>query len=231
MLSKSFNSSCILGLAFTLLFQCSCEKPSEPPRRPMSVRKPIVAVRTKKDVRPQKSKPAIDTVLKKGKDKTRLPSQVTEGKGKGGEDQVEPYIPKNEFLLQARLRERPGYVYNPKGKVDPFRPLFDTGAGTVAPVKKRRKRDIPLTPLQKVELSQLRLVGIVFSGKEKRALVEDASGKGYIVTRGTYIGTHFGKVIKILKDRIIIEEEIEDFLGRTRPEKTEMKLQKKIGEG
>jgi len=209
---KFFNLSFIGSLVFFLLLQLSCGKSPEPPKKPIIVRKPIVAIKPKKEIRPQKGKGAIVTVLKKEKDKTKLPSQTVE-------------------KVEKKEKERLVYVYNPKGKIDPFKPLFDIEVGSAASVKRHRDRNIPLTPLQKVELSQLRLVGIVFSGKEKRALIEDASWKGYIVTKGTYIGTHFGKVIEILNDRIIIEEEIEDLLGRIRLRKTEMKLQTKVREG
>jgi type IV pilus assembly protein PilP len=61
-------------------------------------------------------------------------------------------------------------------------------------------------------------------------LVQETSGKGYVVTKGTYIGTNSGKIVQILKDRIIIEEESEDIYGKVSIIKKPLKLQKTPGE-
>ena len=65
---------------------------------------------------------------------------------------------------------------------------------------------------------------------ENKALVQEATGKGYIVKAGTYIGLNSGKVVQILKDRIIIEEEVEDVYGKTTISKKSLQLQKSPGE-
>jgi type IV pilus assembly protein PilP len=88
----------------------------------------------------------------------------------------------------------------------------------------------PLTPLEKLNLSQLTLVGIIRAPSGNRALVQDASGKGYIVKKGTYIGTQSGKVDQILEDRIIVDEESENIYGKVSMVKKTLKLQKPPGE-
>jgi type IV pilus assembly protein PilP len=110
---------------------------------------------------------------------------------------------------------------------DPFEPLFNGKQGRVAAKKKRAKRmSRPGTPLEALDLSQVKLVGVTLSDKGNTALVEDASGKGYVIKKGTYIGGNGGKVILILKDRFIIEEEIEDVHGKIISQKTVIKLHK-----
>jgi len=120
-------------------------------------------------------------------------------------------------------------LYDPRGKIDPFKPLFQEKAEPAAPVRKKvKKKRIPLTPLQKIALSQLRLVAIVVSATGNKALVEDPSGKGYIIAPGTYVGKKFGRVKKILKDRVLIEEEVEDlFSGKIKPKIVQLKLKKR----
>jgi len=108
---------------------------------------------------------------------------------------------------------------------DPFEPLFNGKQGRVAAKKKRAKR-APRTPLEALDLSQVKLVGITLSDKGNTALVEDASGKGYVIKEGAYIGVNAGKVIQILKDRFIIEEEIEDVHGKIISQKRVIKLHK-----
>jgi len=123
--------------------------------------------------------------------------------------------------------------YNPEGRVDPFAPLFKEEPATTATAvqtKKARERKVPMTPLEKVDLSQLQLKAIIRTASGNKALVEESSGKGYVITKGTYIGTRSGAVVSILKDRVIIEEENEDALGNVTIQEKELKLQKPLGE-
>ncbi len=119
--------------------------------------------------------------------------------------------------------------YDPKGKVDPFEPLFREKS-VVAVTKKTRKKRTPRTPLERIDLSQLKLVAIVLASSGNRALVEESSGKGYVVKKGTYMGTNSGKVVKIEKDKVIVAEEFEDYRGNVTLRNREIKLPKPPGE-
>lgn len=141
--------------------------------------------------------------------------------------------------------EEPKYMpalamgYDPKGKIDPFVPLVrdepvnakkesETAEGA-AKGEKREKR-IPQTPLEKIELTQLRLRAIILASSGNRALVEESSGKGYILTKGTYIGRNEGIVTKIEKNKVIVEETIRSIQGDITTQETELKLPKPPGE-
>ena len=126
--------------------------------------------------------------------------------------------------IAEKLVQKP--LYDPYVRIDPFAPLFKKKI--VRTVKKKQR--IALTPLEKTDLSQLKLTGIIQGTMGNKALVEEASGKGYVVTKGTYIGIHAGKVSKIFKDRIIVEEEEENLYGKIVIQKRELKLQKPPGE-
>jgi len=116
--------------------------------------------------------------------------------------------------------------YIARGKIDPFEPLFKE-----KPVfKKTKKKRIPRTPLEKLSLGQLKLVAIIRAPSGNKALVEESSGKGYVIKKGTYIGLNSGKIIKIEKDNIIIEEEIQNVQGNIEVRQIELKLQKPSGE-
>lgn len=125
-----------------------------------------------------------------------------------------------------------GNVYNPEGKVDPFVPILrdERVKAVKGNTRDQRIKRIPSTPLEKLDLSQLKLVGIIQSTKGNKGLVEEASGKGYIITKGTYIGTRSGRVLEVLKDKIIIEEETENTFDGVTACKKELKLQKPTGE-
>jgi len=123
-------------------------------------------------------------------------------------------------------------VYDPQGKLDPFAPLFQEEQPepiAVSPQKTEKPRRL-LTPLERVDLSQLKLVAVIQAMSGDKAMVQDASGKGYIVKNGTYIGTSSGKIIEILADRIIVEEKVEDLYGKVSVQKKPLIIQKPPGE-
>jgi type IV pilus assembly protein PilP len=111
------------------------------------------------------------------------------------------------------------YVYDPTGKRDPFQP-FIAAQTPVKPVGE----EIPVTPLQKYDLSQLKLVAIIVGTGEGSAMVEDSEGKGYIIKKGVYVGTNFGKVKTVLKDRVIIEERYKDYTGQVKGKEIILRL-------
>jgi type IV pilus assembly protein PilP len=119
-------------------------------------------------------------------------------------------------------------MYNPTGKIDPFEPLFREKA-TMARKRKKIKRE-PRTPLERIDLSQLKLVGIILASSGNRALVEESSGKGYVVKSGTYIGINGGKITKIDKEQVTVEEQFEDVFGKIQTQKRKLKLPKPPGE-
>ncbi len=123
-------------------------------------------------------------------------------------------------------------LYNPIGKIDPFAPLFkqEQVVSIVKTRESKKRRRGHLTPLEKVDLSQMRLLGVILAPSGNRAMVAETSGKGYVVTAGTYMGIASGRVVEILKDRIIVEEEVENILGKISLRKRELKLQKPPGE-
>jgi len=122
--------------------------------------------------------------------------------------------------------------YNPVGKVDPFAPLYkeETEKKAVNVAVKPKGPERPRTPLEKLDLAQLKLTAIVTTQGLKRALVEEASGKGYVVMVGTKIGLERGAVVEIEQDRIVIEHQGEDDFGKVSSKKRELKLQKPPGD-
>jgi len=95
------------------------------------------------------------------------------------------------------------------------------------PIAKKRKKRISRSPLEKLALSQLKLVGIVLTPAGNKAIVEDHYGKGHVITVGSYIGINAGKVIRIAKDSVIIAEEFEDESGTMTIKNIELKLYNK----
>lgn len=110
---------------------------------------------------------------------------------------------------------------------NPFAPLFQNrnkGVSAAQLPSFREQREF-LTPLEKIDIGQLTLKGIIQAQSGNRAIVVDASGEGYVITQGTFVGLNSGTVNKIESDRIVIIESI-----GTRQSQTVLKLQKPAGE-
>lgn len=122
------------------------------------------------------------------------------------------------LTLPAKKAEQPERPrYSSAGKRDPFRPL------SLKPKVGQRTRE-NLSPLERYEIGQLKLVAVIWDIKEPKAMVEDATGLGYIVKLGTLIGPNEGKVKTIKPNEVVIEESLVDFLGARKAQEISMKL-------
>jgi type IV pilus assembly protein PilP len=107
--------------------------------------------------------------------------------------------------------------YSAGGRRDPFQPF-----GLKAKAQRRPRES--LSPLERYEIGQLKLVGVVSDPKEPRAMIEDSSGLGYIVKVGTPIGPDEGKVRAIKRNEVVIEETYIDFYGARKVRQVSMRM-------
>ena len=121
-------------------------------------------------------------------------------------------------------------AYSGEGKIDPFEPLIKVETKQAIaqgePVKLMEKPERILTPLEKLDYSQMKLVAIINADAGSVAMVEEAGGKGYVVGLGTNIGRDGGTVVEIQKDKIVILERLRDYKGKIIKRTQEMKLNK-----
>ncbi|MDD5450494.1 MAG: pilus assembly protein PilP [Desulfovibrionales bacterium] len=106
------------------------------------------------------------------------------------------------------------YSYNPIGKPDPFKP-FISEEKTGDKSKTVSAGGVAL-PLQGLDIGQLTLVAVIANSRDPYAMVEDASGRGYILRTGSRVGTQEGVVTGILADRVVVTETVKDFTGKIR---------------
>jgi type IV pilus assembly protein PilP len=211
------------------------QKSTPPVSRPASAKPevaPKAAVPAKPAVAPKAAVPAKPAVAPK--------AAVPAKSDKGGKKLPLPITAASKAVIPAAgkkaVEQKPAAnkkglppAYDPEGKTDPFKPLFKEQPD-LPKAKKKKKRRIPRTPLEKVALSQLKLVGIIMAQSGNLAMVQEASGKGYVIKKGTYIGLNSGKVIQIKKDKVVIEEEIENIVGKLMTRNKEISLPKPAGE-
>jgi type IV pilus assembly protein PilP len=113
------------------------------------------------------------------------------------------------------------YVYNPAGTRDPFKNPFSIEVEILV------DNSVPLTPLQKIDLDQLRLIGLIIGKGEPRAMVLSPDGKSFILKKGVKIGRNNGVVYDITTEAVLIEERYLDFVGDTKKRIQKIKLPKR----
>lgn len=225
-----------------LLFVCmvpligieGCGEKTSPPKKVKSVSKKIPIQSNASTPAPQADKSGSGSgggAVIPSEDGKAMRPQTAPADGEGAEiatSDADAGGISTSDLVQASLKIASSY--DPKGRFDPFEPLFKEKEEPVIKDDGKKRREIPSTPLTRVALSQLKVTAIIRASTGNRALVADATGKGYVVRKGTYIGLNAGQVIAIEKDRIVIEEEIENLLGELTIKNAELKLQKPAGE-
>lgn len=120
------------------------------------------------------------------------------------------------------------FTYEPRGKPDPFRPLVvekpEVPPPPVTPKAPKEPTLEGVSPLERLDLGQLKLVALIWSIQEPRAMVEDGAGKGYIITQGTNIGKNKGVVTKINSTGVVITEQLEAPTGKISTREVILKL-------
>ena len=233
--SNSFSIRTTLLFVVISFLSISCDTPKESLSKPDVVRKKIPTATTSSKNAEKKRVQSVKKVNAATKSQTTQVASLPK-KGATGSKKPSQKIPDKTLMAAlsvparqaTRLEEPPPPLYDPKGKTDPFRPLIKDPRQAVK--KKKIRKRTPRTPLERMDISQIRLVAIIRSNNDNIALVEEASGKGYIISKGAYVGLNGGRVTKILKDRLIVEEEAENVLGKITMQKRELKLQKPTGE-
>ncbi len=108
-----------------------------------------------------------------------------------------------------------GLGYDAKGRRDPFRSFIADQKLEVA--------DAERGPLEQFDLSQLTVVAVVWGTGRPRALLEDPSGRGYVVQVGTPVGKNAGSVTSIDDNAVVVRETYEDYLGEKTSKEIEMR--------
>jgi len=107
------------------------------------------------------------------------------------------------------------YEYTGIDRRDPFAPLVS---------KRDSSRGKGLSPLESYDVSEMKIIAILWEKNKYFAVVSLPDGKSYNVTDGVKVGSHSGVVAKIAKDTVVIRERIRDASGVMSPRDTVLRL-------
>lgn len=203
--SNFFKFAVAIMSLFSIVFLTGDNCQARTADKPLIVRKKIVEHRGE----PAMQKP------KHGRHKPAIQpkSEISGLKAQNQQDEL--------IAVAAQPNEDSPAPYDPTNKVDPFEPLLKEDAPRPKPVGN--------TPLERVDLSQLKLTAVVLAESGSKGLVEEATGKGYIISVGTPIGLYQGKVSDIFQDKVLVEEQVQDVFGRACVRTSELRLPKPAG--
>ncbi|MGJ0483695.1 MAG: pilus assembly protein PilP [Methylomicrobium sp.] len=120
------------------------------------------------------------------------------------------------------------FIFNPDGLRDPFAPLEQTieASSAAAEVGSGLKPDLtrPKEELEAFSLDSLRMVGTVNTKAGLWGLVKANDSTVYRVKVGNYMGKNYGKIIRIVNDKIELMELISDKPGLWREQQASLAL-------
>lgn len=128
-------------------------------------------------------------------------------------------LPTPTSAPQVAQRTAEVYAYTPGGRRDPFSPIMERET------KKAKSGQRP--PLEKYNIGEFKLSGIVWGGFGYSAMLEGPDGKGYFVRAGSIMGPNGGVVKKITQNTMIIEEKYKTYSGETERKEIILEFRKK----
>src|SRR5512143_3344820 len=115
--------------------------------------------------------------------------------------------------------EKEVYVYEQKGRRDPFMSLVQIS-------KEKPKRVAGRKPIEDFDVDEIKLVAILWDNRQYYALIMLPYSKSYTIRKGTTVGLYGGKVEDITKDKVLIREHVKDYKGQPKTKETILKLRK-----
>jgi type IV pilus assembly protein PilP len=135
---------------------------------------------------------------------TESPQQVVESTAKAPNPDIETLTIENTMEMR-----------------DPFRrPLIKAVAS------EEENKNLP--ELERFDLEQFKLVGVITGALKNKALISTPNGKMHVVSENMHIGTRKGVIKKVSVDSILVQEKVINILGKE--EKMDVMLQFKKDE-
>lgn len=155
----------------------------------------------------------------------KISADVSGEEGGGHEAVTEEEYSQNVKELMHFLEGRNGtYTYQREGRPDPFMPFLREDKVVDQEVE-LGDGAAELVGLQKFEPGQLLVVGIIQTANGPIAMVQDSTGKGYIISPGMKLGRS-GVVDEITPNMILVKQQYLMTSGATRHRIVKMMLKR-----
>lgn len=136
----------------------------------------------------------------------------------------------NKDVKSTPAEQEVAFTYNAENRRNPFKPLISPKIEPKEVVAVSRPQAV-LTPLERYDTHEYKLVGVIAGRGGDYAMVESPDGKTYNFKVGTRIGKREGVVQKITDGEVVIKEIIRYDTGDTKEVETTLSLNKPNEQG
>ncbi|MEE9524276.1 MAG: pilus assembly protein PilP [Thermodesulfovibrionales bacterium] len=130
-----------------------------------------------------------------------------------GSDKMVQGVKIDKSVLKIE-RER----YTAKGRRDPFISIIALAE------EKMTVRKKSTNPIENFDITDFKLLGVIYDGKDYFASVVLPDQKAYTLKKGMKVGLYGGKVDDITSNKLVVKEFVVDFMGQRKSKYTEIKL-------
>lgn len=120
-----------------------------------------------------------------------VPAEETTGNNSGD-------LIRENFVTEVQSYLEP-FIYDPKGRRDPFGPY-------VEPQEATEGFQGPLLPLQRFDIQELKLIGIMWNIADPKAMFVDPNSQIHVVGKDERIGRNNGYIAVIREGEVVIVE-------------------------
>lgn len=106
---------------------------------------------------------------------------------------------RENFVAEVQSYLEP-FIYDPKGRRDPFGPYVEVQ------VSQEDGFQGPLLPLQRFDVSELKLIGIMWNVKDPKAMFVDPNSQIHVVGKDERVGRNNGYIAVIREGEVVIVE-------------------------
>ena len=136
--------------------------------------------------------------------------------------------PKSPIDPLPEMKVVESFIFKPDGQRDPFQSIENTtdengvdvsGSNGIKPDTERRKEE-----LEAYSLDTLRMVGTLTDSKGLWGLIKAKDGTIHSVQTGNHMGQNYGKIVRIMDDKIELLEIVPDKPGTWREQQATIAL-------
>jgi type IV pilus assembly protein PilP len=106
---------------------------------------------------------------------------------------------RENFVAEVQSYLEP-FIYDPKGRRDPFGPYIELQ------LNQDENFAGPLLPLQRFDVNELRLIGIMWNVKDPKAMFVDPNSQIHVVGKDYRVGRNNGYIAVIREGEVVIVE-------------------------
>lgn len=143
--------------------------------------------------------------------------------------QPQKTMPAQEAAIAVTEMKKPEddtYIYNPKGRRDPFLSIIEASKKEQEAGRKKKGA----RPTEAFDVNEFKLLAVAKDKDRHYAMIQLPDKKYLTIKEGATLGLYGGKVIRIQEESLVVREYIKNLIGEFETKDTILRLRKEEGE-